>query len=247
MALDLTVKAAAHVHSDWSYDGAWSLAHIADFFGKIGCRVVLMSEHDKTFDSNRWQTYQEACAKASTPRTTLVPGMEYSDPDNTIHILVWGASAFLGKQQLTAVTLRAANELGGFCILAHPSRRQARHKIDVSWPSLLHGLETWNRKADGFAPSPEALELLDANQRLAPFVGLDFHRSNQLFPLFIVMNVAEPLSPETVFQALHLRKFTAKAFGINVNYFHKNHLFSCMTAVERLRGVIALLLRRLRR
>ncbi|HLZ18027.1 MAG TPA: hypothetical protein VKO67_00365 [Smithellaceae bacterium] len=246
MAVDLTVKAAAHVHSDWSYDGAWSLTRIADFFGKIGCRAVLMSEHDKTFDGNRWQLYQEACAKASTAHTLLVPGMEYSDPDNTVHVLVWGASAFSGKQQPTVTTLRKANERGGFCVLAHPSRRQARQLIDESWFPLLQGLEIWNRKADGFAPGMEALDLWSLHPHLSPFVGLDFHRPNQLFPLAMRFNIDTLLSPDVVFRAMHSRNFTATAMGIEAKYFKEKPLLSCMIAIERLRKSAARLLRKLR-
>lgn len=51
----IAVKAMSHIHSDWSYDGAWSLADIARFFYKIGCRVVLclnMTQHSAMTNGN---------------------------------------------------------------------------------------------------------------------------------------------------------------------------------------------------
>lgn len=30
------IRVAAHVHSDWSYDGQWSLPKIAAAFGRFG-------------------------------------------------------------------------------------------------------------------------------------------------------------------------------------------------------------------
>jgi predicted metal-dependent phosphoesterase TrpH len=42
-------QATCHVHSEWSYDGSWTLPRIAEAFGRRGSDVVLMSEHDKGF------------------------------------------------------------------------------------------------------------------------------------------------------------------------------------------------------
>ncbi|MEX0746110.1 MAG: hypothetical protein WD118_10960, partial [Phycisphaeraceae bacterium] len=91
-----SITAAVHMHSDWSYDGEWPLDRLAACFARRGCRVLLMSEHDRGFDEARWQAYRQACQAASTDRLLLVPGMEYSDPTNTIHILTWGEAPFLG-------------------------------------------------------------------------------------------------------------------------------------------------------
>lgn len=87
-------KAAVHIHSNWSHDGKWTLSRIADFFSKIGYRIVLTSEHDATFDNDRWQAYRDACRAASTDKFLLVPGMEYSDASNTVHVLVWESKLF---------------------------------------------------------------------------------------------------------------------------------------------------------
>jgi hypothetical protein len=246
MAEKIAVKAMSHIHSDWSYDGAWSLADIASFFYKIGCRVVLLSEHDATFSDDKWQQYQEACRQFSSDKILLFPGIEYSDPDNAVHIIVWGISTFLGKGQPLLKTLQNANEQGGYCVLAHPSRREAWRLLDPAWLPLLQGLEIWNRKADGFCPSKAALTLLNNYPHLASLVGLDFHRANQLFPLVMKMNIAHPVSVESVFHALNNRDFTVKSCGIRTEYFMKPPLLSFMSVVEQLRSFIASYLRKLR-
>ena len=39
----------------------------------------------------------QACAEASSEAIRVVPGIEYSDASNTIHILVWGSKTFFGE------------------------------------------------------------------------------------------------------------------------------------------------------
>jgi predicted metal-dependent phosphoesterase TrpH len=91
------IRVAAHVHSDWSYDGSWNLADLARAFHRRGYSAVLMAEHDRGFDSGRWAAYRAACAEASARGgAILVPGIEYSDSANDVHIPVWGDIPFLG-------------------------------------------------------------------------------------------------------------------------------------------------------
>ena len=118
-------KAVSHIHSEWSYDAYWPLSKIAWFFEKIGYRLVLTNEHDRTFDNKRWEEYRNACCEASTDRILIVPGLEYSDVTNTIHVLVWGTLPFLGNNHNIETLLRKVNELNGICVLAHPSRKNA--------------------------------------------------------------------------------------------------------------------------
>jgi hypothetical protein len=239
MDIEVTIKAAVHIHSNWSHDGKWTLPRIADFFSKLGYRVVLTSEHDTTFDSNRWQMYQEACHAASTDKILLVPGIEYSDESNTIHILVWGIESFLGKQQSTGTILQKVNESNGVCVLAHPSRRNAWKQIDTAWLPLLHGLEFWNRKADGIAPSREAINLLKSNTKLNLFVGLDFHRPNQLFPLSMMIRTNGPLSLDNVYNSLRNGNYQSLVLGLPAIYFKSNPFFSCTMMAELLRETAA--------
>ena len=88
-----TVRVAAHVHSSWSYDAEWSLEEIARSFRRRRYDVVLMSEHDRGFNQERWIKYQKACAAESTGDILLIPGIEYEDADNVVHTPVWGRTS----------------------------------------------------------------------------------------------------------------------------------------------------------
>jgi hypothetical protein len=85
-----SVRVAAYVHSSWSYNAEWWLQYIARAFRRRKYDVVLMSEHDRGFDKQRWAEYQKACVEASTDDILLIPGIEYEDADNVVHTPVWG-------------------------------------------------------------------------------------------------------------------------------------------------------------
>jgi len=235
----LIIKAVTHIHTDWSYDGHWNLSKIASFFGKLGYGLVLTSEHDRTFDNQNWKEYQKACNDASTDKTLLLPGIEYSDAENVVHVLVWNVSEFLGTNQLTGQLLHKINELKGFCVLAHPTRHNAWQQIQKSWLPLFHGIELWNRKFDGIAPSREASALWNLSNKSAPFVGLDFHRANQFFPLSLMINVNGTLSADNVFNALSNGHVYPFALGVSALYFNSGFLYSCVKSADQIRRLIA--------
>ena len=58
---------------------------------------VLMSEHSRGFSSAKWLEYVDACDEAGSERVTLVPGIEYGDEDDIVHIPVWGRVPFFGE------------------------------------------------------------------------------------------------------------------------------------------------------
>lgn len=175
--------AVLHAHSDWSYDGSWRLERIARLFGAIGARAVLMTEHDDTFSQDRLDEYRAACDAASSRRCRLVPGIEYSGPGNDVHILTWGVSRFLGSRRPVHEILDHVAAQGGVAVFAHPQRREVWRSFDPTWAPKLHGIEIWNRKSDGVAPFEEAIRLSET-LGIAPTLGVDFHRLNQLYPLF---------------------------------------------------------------
>ena len=175
-------RVVLHCHSQWSYDGHWRLDQIARLFGTLGADAVLMTEHDQGFSEERFAAYRAACAEASTPRCTLVPGIEYSSPDNAVHILTWGLAHYLAEYRPVTETLERVAEGGGVAVFAHPARRDAWQLFDPAWVPLLAGIEIWNRKTDGVAPGTEALQL-QAETGLAPTVGIDFHRWRHYWPL----------------------------------------------------------------
>jgi hypothetical protein len=211
-----TIRAVLHVHSTWSHDGHWSLPAIARLYGRLGAAAVLMTEHDTGFDPARFGAYRAACAAASTARCRLIPGIEYSSPDNAVHLLTWGLGKFLAAHRPVAETLRAVRAAGGIAVLAHPVRRAAWRLYDDDWAPDLTAIELWNRKSDGIAWGSEALELL-RRTGLPATVGQDFHRLRQLYPLTLRIDAGhEPDDPDAlearIVAALAAGHFTPEAF-----------------------------------
>ena len=98
----MTAWCACHIHSSWSYDGRWSLKEIAAEFARRGFRVVMITEHDRGFTEERRLMHREACAEARASAMLIIPGIEYSDAANNVHVLVWGSVPFLGEGVPTA-------------------------------------------------------------------------------------------------------------------------------------------------
>lgn len=207
-----------HVHSTWSYDGRWELERIASAFSNRGYNLLLMTEHDLGFSEERRRQHRDACRRASTERLLIIPGIEYSDPSNTIHVLVWGDVPFLGENQETTGMLERAAARGGVCVLAHPSRRAAWKVFRTEWLKWLAGIEVWNRKTDGWSPSREAQKLI-SQTHASPLVGLDFHSAKQFFPLAVCLEVEGKPDEAKLLEALRRGSCRCEAFGMNLQTF----------------------------
>src|SRR5437762_8885420 len=109
----MEVLAASHVHSSWSYDGSCTLSDLTEKFSARGCRVLMMTEHDRGFTEMRFQQFRQACALASSSDILVIPGIEYSDAENRVHVLTWGLDVFLGENLPTAAMLEAVNASSG--------------------------------------------------------------------------------------------------------------------------------------
>jgi predicted metal-dependent phosphoesterase TrpH len=213
------VRVAAHVHSEWSYDGERSLQDIVRTFRRLRYDVVLMAEHDRTFKQQRWDEYRHACAESSTRDILLVPGIEYEDPDNVVHIPVWGANVtFLGSRRPTLHTLRAAAAQDAASLLAHPGRRNAFSRFSPDWAPLLSGVEVWNRRSDGVAPCRGARALAERHG-LAPFVSLDFHTPRQLYPLAMSISLDGPPSAASLIRAIRSGACRPQFLGLDALRF----------------------------
>ena len=210
------------MHSEWSYDGSWSLAALSARFSQRGYRVLMMTEHDMGFDAVRFDEYKKACARASSDKILVVPGIEYSDDANRVHVLTWGPVPFLGEGRPTLETLEAVNAARGFAVLAHPSRKNAWECFTPQWSGKFLGIEVWNRKYDGWAPSETAPALLSQEDTI-PFVGLDFHTQRQSFPLAMALDIQAKVTEDTVLDCLQARRCAAYAFGtpLGRNIFRK--------------------------
>jgi len=230
-----TMRVAAHVHSEWSYDAEWQLDELVRAFRERRYDAVLMAEHDRGFDDARWEAYRAACAEASTKDLLLVPGMEYEDAASLVHVPVWGVDLpFLGAARPTEELLRDAKAHDAFTVFAHPARRNAFRSFRPEWTPHLDAVEIWNRHYDGIAPYPEGRRFAE-EQGLRAFAALDFHTRRQFFPLAVIMEVAEPVSPAAVIDALRAGRFRAEAFGVSVLRFTGGLAGTALHSSERLR------------
>lgn len=192
-----------------------------------------MSEHDRGFDADRWGTYQEACARASSPRFLVVPGIEYSSADNVIHVPVWGGLPFLGEELDTTTMLEAVGEHGGAAVFAHPSRSEAWKRFRPEWMRHLLGVEVWNVKQDGYAPSAEGIELWLRHPELVAFADLDLHTGRHLFPLAMEIGATGALTRASVETALRTRQVRGLAYRASVESFTQGRRRQQATTLER--------------
>jgi hypothetical protein len=212
------LRAALHIHSVWSYDGHWTLERIAEVFADRRYDLLFVTEHDQGFTEERRQRHRDACRSASTGLVTIIPGIEYSDPSNVVHTLVWGDVPFLGTGQETMRVLERATGQGGVCVFAHPSRRAAWKVFRREWLKHIAGIEIWNRKTDGWSPSPEAAQLIsDTGARSV--VGIDFHSAKEMFPLALRFQDADQREECSVLEALRMGSYRCEAFGMDVRAF----------------------------
>jgi hypothetical protein len=230
----MEVLAACHIHSIWSYDGSWPLASLADRFQSRGYRVLMMTEHDRGFTARRHAEYREACAQASSDRMLVVPGIEYSDSANRVHVLVWGDVPFLGEGLPTGRVLESVREANGVAVLAHPTRKNAWNCVQPYWTERLLGIELWNRKYDGWAPSKTAPALLGAGNAI-PFVGLDFHSWRHAFPLAMALDIPGEVTEQSTLDCLKSRRCDARAFRLPLNGHWFRQALPVLTVAERSR------------
>jgi hypothetical protein len=238
----MEVLAACHIHSSWSYDGSWSLEELSAKFQSRGYRIVMMTEHDRGFTVARFAEFREACAKASTDQLLMIPGIEYSDAENRVHVLVWGDVPFLGEGLPTLQMLKAVKAAGGVAVLAHPTRKGAWQCYQPQWAEFLLGVEVWNRKYDGWAPSETAPSLV-SSANAVPFVGLDFHTHRQLFSLGMSLELSE-VTEQAVLAAMRARRCNARVFGAPLAQAFDNLLPTLRLAERGRRTAIKIVKRR---
>ncbi len=242
----MVLRTAFHVHSDWSYDGHWSIKKLAQFFLARHYQAIVLTEHDRGFSEVRRQAHRQECQEASSDKLIILSGIEYSDPCNRIHILTLGDIPFYGENQQTLGLLQHVHAHGGASVFAHPSRKDAWRHYSSEWEPFLNGIELWNRKTDGWSPSGDA-QLLVNQTRLEPFCGLDFHRRNQSFPLAMNIELGDqPPSESTLTKAIRARAISAEAFGRPVSVCLSKPSRLVLNGCERLRRSVAPILRRLK-
>lgn len=185
-------RVVLHAHSNWSYDGSWSVADIARRAESLGVHLLMMTEHSQRFDAGRMNEYIAECDAASTNRIRVLPGIEYSTKKNRIHILTWGVNRYLGEEVTVDDVLNSLDHDNGLAIFAHPERRDVWREFERHWAAKLYGMEIWNRKTDGLAPSRIALQMV-RDFDIKPVVAVDFHRKNQIYPLYNLLETEEDI------------------------------------------------------
>jgi hypothetical protein len=197
-----------------------------------------MAEHDRTFDADRWRAYRGACARASTGGALLIPGIEYSDAENDVHVPTWGAHTFLGAGRPTGELLDDAHAAGALTVLAHPDRRDAWRRIDPALGRLLWAVEIWNRKYDGWAPGESACALA-RTFGLTGFVGLDFHTARQFAPLAMTGEMPGAVDEPSVLGALRDGCLRATVAGVDARRLTAGRGLTAARRSERLRRSLA--------
>jgi len=239
----MEVLAVCHVHSVWSYDGSGSLEDLSAKFNRQGCRVLMMTEHDRGFTPARLEVYRQACAQASSDKILVVPGIEYSDAANRVHVLVWGNVPFLGENLPTGEMLASVKAADGVAVLAHPSRKRAWESFEPHWADGLLGIEAWNRKYDGWAPSEASPALLESSGAV-PFVGLDFHTERQSFPLAMALDISPKVTEEAVLDCLQSRRCSPRVFGASLGQGLVRKALPALKIAEQSRRKVASIARR---
>ena len=248
-----TVRVAAHVHSEWSDDASWPLSRIAATFRRCGYDVVLMCEHSRGFTSEKWDEYIQACDAASSPRMTIVPGIEYGDDDDIVHIPVWGRVPFFGEAPRISRLLAEVSEVGGTAVWAHPWRRDAWQRFEPSWYQYLSAVEVWNRKYDGIAPNRRSVDI-SRSYGTHTFVSLDFHTRRQLFPLSLALQIdprdeegtlaPEKVTADGVYAAIQAGRFSPRAFGLPLKLLTSGLPAAALHTLESGRRIAARLVSR---
>jgi hypothetical protein len=228
------VKAAFHVHSEWSYDAKLSLAELAKLFGDHNYDAVFMCEHDRGFSAERLCEYEAACQQTSLAGPLIIPGIEYADPEDRVHVPVWGTTGFLGEGVPTARLLELVRDQGGVSVLAHPRRRDAWKLVSPAWLDRLTGIEIWTRKWDGWAPNERACAWA-AEAGLVGAAALDLHTAGQMFPLAMELTIPAELDVQACVDALRQRRCHARIAGLPAAPLTKGGCANAARAVERLR------------
>jgi hypothetical protein len=242
----MRVRAAVHVHSTCSFDGHWPLERLVCSLRRRGYRAVLTAEHSQSLDAEQWRRYQEECARLSGPQFLVLPGLEYRDTDNVVHIPTWGEDMpHLGDHVDIDRLLRTVAQHEGVSVLAHPDRRDAWTRVHEDWVGLLSGVEVWNRKYDGWRPG-SAGRALARDHALPTFGSLDFHRRRQFAPVATRIDVDGPLGAAALLAALRAGRAEAEFLGRPVSTWTRGAPGTALAAADTSRRLAASTVRRLR-
>lgn len=246
MSTPHSVRAAVHVHTTWSFDGHWPLGELATALRRRGYDAMLTAEHSQSLTPEQWLRYQEACAAVTTPDFLVVPGLEYRDTENVVHLPTWGVDLpHLGDRMEPGSLISDVADHDGVAVLAHPARRDAWRRVKPAWVVGLSGVEIWNRKYDGWRPSGPG-EALAHEHGLPTFASLDFHRRRQFAPLATRIDVAGRYDAAGVVAALRAGRVSPEFLGRPVDTWSRGAPRAALGCADAGRRLAATTVRRLR-
>ena len=140
VAMRKVLRAAAHVHSEWSDDaGVVTGRHRALVSTAPLRRRADVRAQPRMDGAAGTRTTSRPVRQASHDGLLLVPGIEYEDEDNVVHVAVWGRLPFFGPNPDIGELLGKVAAADGISVLAHPWRRQAWRRFEPQLGGALDG------------------------------------------------------------------------------------------------------------
>ena len=156
--------------------------------------TVLMAEHDRGFDEDRWQRLPRALRRSQRSAALCWCRASSTRTGQPRPRRRLGRSSLPRRrtsQPRSCSRMRLAK--GGAAMFAHPERREAwrllddHRRIAISSESRSGTASTTAGRRDGWE-----LDLCERHPGLVPFFGLDFHTRRQLFPMGMLIDVEAP-------------------------------------------------------
>jgi PHP domain-containing protein len=210
----MIINCLLHVHSSFSYDSKTDLSDIAATARRHGFRCVLMSDHNNFMNAESTAELVRRCDELSRDGLLIIPGLELAFDQNRVHLLAYGIRTYIESTSPSctfASLIDAVHDGGGLAILAHPSHRDAMHRIPPADFAKLDGVEIWNVKnGNRFFPTASELTLLRTiradGARAFGFAGVDWHHLDKFSPVTIAVD-APALTRDAVLEHLRLGHF----------------------------------------
>ncbi len=205
------VRAAVHVHSEWSFDSVIDPPRprarlpAAWVPGRAHRR-----EHCQSLEHPRpGRPTGTLCRQPSDADFLVVPGLEYRDADNVVHVPTWGElpTSATGSTSV-GCSARWRREGASPARTSGPTRRA---------PALRGGLDERTCPASRSEPQVRRMATWPCGAGRWPrasglpgVASLDFHRRRQFHPLATVLDIEGPLRPGSVHAALRAGRFHAE-------------------------------------